>query len=135
VVACGQGQKHPRADINFDINGADVPARGRMEDAVRNPEINTQRTAADDPGQQFSGFLSRVRRVRERPWTSAAYLFATTLCPWSSAPFRRCPCRLAVKLAVKTGEVGSGDFGEEVRFEPKGSSDITVAWPSVRESS
>jgi hypothetical protein len=30
-----------------------------MEDAVQNPEINTQRTAADDPGQQFSGFLNQ----------------------------------------------------------------------------
>ncbi len=31
-----------------------------MEDAVRNPEINTPRTCADDPGQQFCGFLNLV---------------------------------------------------------------------------
>jgi hypothetical protein len=60
VVACGQGQKHPELTSILTSTGVDVPARGRMEDAVRNPEINTQRTAADDPGQQFSGFLNRV---------------------------------------------------------------------------
>jgi hypothetical protein len=54
-----RGKSTPELTSILTSTGADVPARGRMEDAVRNPEINTQRTAADDPGQQFSGFLNQ----------------------------------------------------------------------------